>query len=375
MPVFTIEMLPARQGDALFVEWGDDPDSTHRLLIDAGTPGTFKAVSERIAKLDPGKRNFELLVVSHIDSDHIGGTIPLLKDKDLGATYEDVWFNGLKHLPKSDVEPFGPTQGDELTKLLKQRTWNGAWQGEAVVVPEEGPPPVKPLADGMTLTLLSPFAQQLRNLRPEWPETVLEHGLVEGVPPTAPPELGPAGDIDVFGAAVPATPDDVTDIADLADRAVIEDTAAPNGTSIALLLEFGKRSVLLNADAHPSVLRRGIEALLKHRKKPKLVVDAFKLPHHGSRFNIDLPLLEKVECRRHLISTDGTQTEHPHIEGVARVLATSDQPELVFNYRSKWNAVWDDDEVVKRGKYSRRFPPEHGGPGIVFDVMQLPAEG
>ena len=31
----TIEMLPARHGDALWLEWGD-PDHRHRMLVDGG---------------------------------------------------------------------------------------------------------------------------------------------------------------------------------------------------------------------------------------------------------------------------------------------------------------------------------------------------
>ena len=38
-PLFRVEMLPARQGDCLWIEWGD-AQHPYRALIDAGTPGT-----------------------------------------------------------------------------------------------------------------------------------------------------------------------------------------------------------------------------------------------------------------------------------------------------------------------------------------------
>jgi glyoxylase-like metal-dependent hydrolase (beta-lactamase superfamily II) len=95
-----IEMLPARQGDALWIEYGEDPQRPHRVLCDAGTPGTWPVVQARIADLPEGQRAFELLVVSHVDADHIGGSLPLLTDTRLGATFDDVWFNGWRHLPQ-----------------------------------------------------------------------------------------------------------------------------------------------------------------------------------------------------------------------------------------------------------------------------------
>ena len=98
--MFEIEMLPARQGDALWLEYGDAAHP-RRALIDAGTPETWDALQARIAALDPGDRHFELLIVSHIDKDHIGGVIPLLEDTALGITFGDVWFNGFRHLPST----------------------------------------------------------------------------------------------------------------------------------------------------------------------------------------------------------------------------------------------------------------------------------
>jgi glyoxylase-like metal-dependent hydrolase (beta-lactamase superfamily II) len=88
MSKFTIEMLPARQGDALWIEYGD---SAHprRALIDAGTPETWDVVRPKIEQLAPAERRFELLVVSHIDLDHIGGVLPLLaaaKDLETSST-------------------------------------------------------------------------------------------------------------------------------------------------------------------------------------------------------------------------------------------------------------------------------------------------
>ena len=124
--VFRIEMLPARQGDALWIEYGSDA-GLRRVLIDAGTPGAWEAVRARIARLPPAERRLELLVVSHIDNDHIGGVLPMLEDAELGLELGDVWFNAYRHLPQT-LEPMGPVEGERLTKLLVDggHHWNEA---------------------------------------------------------------------------------------------------------------------------------------------------------------------------------------------------------------------------------------------------------
>ena len=45
--VFSLELLPAKDGECLWIEYGD-PANPHRVLIDAGRAGTHKDVLRRI---------------------------------------------------------------------------------------------------------------------------------------------------------------------------------------------------------------------------------------------------------------------------------------------------------------------------------------
>jgi hypothetical protein len=76
MTILRIEMLPAEEGDALWIEYGD-PKSPRRMLIDGGTMDTHPALRAKIAGLK-GKRRFELMAVTHIDNDHIDAMVKLL---------------------------------------------------------------------------------------------------------------------------------------------------------------------------------------------------------------------------------------------------------------------------------------------------------
>ena len=153
-----IEMLPALHGDCLFVEYGDSI-RTRRLLIDGGPIATYRHLAARLDALPAGDRRFELVVMSHVDTDHVEGIVRLLANQPLPMRVIDLWFNGWSHLT-SGGRVLGGKQGEFLSALIVRRfeegQWNGAFSGQAVVVPDDGALPERTLAGGMKLTLLSP---------------------------------------------------------------------------------------------------------------------------------------------------------------------------------------------------------------------------
>ena len=131
-------------------------------MVDAGTPATGDVVLSHVDTLAPDEREFELLIVSHVDSDHIGGVLPVLRDDKRGLRFNDVWFNGRHHLTESFAVE-GVDQGNELSALLADLPWNEAWGRAAVVVPEAGPLPSRQLAGGLSLTLLLALPRATRS--------------------------------------------------------------------------------------------------------------------------------------------------------------------------------------------------------------------
>src|SRR5689334_19196021 len=87
--MLAIEMLPGGHGDALVVEYGTSAD-THRILIDGGTARSWDAVRERL-KARPDQ-TYEAMVITHVDEDHIGGSLQILADPDLRHRIRDIWF-------------------------------------------------------------------------------------------------------------------------------------------------------------------------------------------------------------------------------------------------------------------------------------------
>ncbi|MCU7876385.1 MAG: MBL fold metallo-hydrolase [Candidatus Thiodiazotropha sp. (ex Lucinoma borealis)] len=86
-------MLPARHGDCLWIEYGELA-APHRILIDGGTSGTFQDLKKRFEAIPETQREFELLVVTHIDADHISGVLKLLESDLPGVRLNLPQFNG-----------------------------------------------------------------------------------------------------------------------------------------------------------------------------------------------------------------------------------------------------------------------------------------
>jgi len=343
-----IEMLPAGCGDCFWIEYGD-PQRPRRLLIDGGTTGTYEAIRQRLHRLPADQRHFELLVVTHVDEDHIGGVLKLLSYSDIDVSIDDTWFNGWRHLPGSHLEDFGPVQGEKLTSRLDKPDlqWNRQFDKGRVSISETGPLPTRTLPDGMKLTILSPGVHQLAELRPFWETECRKAGLDPSHAPPEPPPESPAG-FEAFGPP---------DVEALANAPFVSDASKANGSSIAVLAEFEGRRVMFAGDAYPDVLLDSIRRLVGPGENARLRLDAFKLPHHGSNANINRDILKKVDCARYLFSTNGTRFKHPDREAVARVIKFGGhEPELLFNYRTEFNSIWDNRRLIKRYGYSVSYP-------------------
>ena len=359
-PVFSIEMLPAQQGDALWIEYGP-PARPHRILIDGGTPPTIETLRTRIGALAKGDRHFDLIAVTHIDTDHIGGMLRLIGDRSLGMTTDDFWFNAWPQLPGARHDDrLGPIDGEILQRLIEaaKLPWNTAFGGGAAMVPDDPAAalPVATLAGGMMLTLLSPSSIELTALKKDWRKVLhdagldgddLEKGLLEAMRHKGVTRPDVLGDV---------TPDVDAD----ARSSFTPDRAVANSTSIGLLAEFDGKACLLTGDAWAPVLELGIRRLLAQRQLPALRLDAYKVAHHGSKNNTSNSLLETVRCSTFLISSNGAIFHHPDHQTVSRLIATGGPAtgpvSLRFNYLSDDNRIWQDATLRRKHRYEPTYP-------------------
>ena len=354
MKVFRIEMLPAGEGDALWVEYGD-PEAPRRMLVDGGVFGSYDAVLGKIESIE-GRRRIELIAVTHIDNDHIDAMVKLLGRDDLRLQLGDFWFNAWDQITDDRL---GPKQGEMLTHRIRERGFrhNHSAKGEAIRIPDAASRkrlPVYRLLGDMKLTILGPRKDDLVKLRREWKHVIENAGL----------DLEPGGEF-TGATLIEATPKYQKDrlgtrppnVEAWSNREFKEDTSKPNASSISFLAEYGERSVLFTGDARSDGLIEGIDRFLKERGIEKLKLDALKVPHHGSKHNVSNELMKRLDCKQFLISSSGNRFNHPDDDAVARIIRHSDAPVLHFNYRSEDNEDWDRT-IWKDGLgYTARYPP------------------
>lgn len=116
-----IEMLPASQGDCILVTM---PDADIRILIDGGIGDTYKdSLKERLLQLNSENKAIDLLVVTHIDNDHIGGIVELLKENGSDSEskiikIENIWHNSYRHLQFDRALQTGKAEEQILKKVI-----------------------------------------------------------------------------------------------------------------------------------------------------------------------------------------------------------------------------------------------------------------
>ncbi len=318
--MFRITLLPAAQGDALWIEYGK-ASTVRRILIDGGVHATGAILRRRIEALPEPQRTFELGVVTHIDLDHVLGMLELLKRPPAGLKFNDFWFNAWKHLPKSptDTSTLGPKMGEQLSYLLEKRpgqAWNAAFGGKAVSVGSRLPAKasdlkVIDLAGGMRLTILGPTGKRLADLKPVWKKEIEGLGLTPGRAGrrlVGHPE--DEADDTILGGD-PAPPRSARDIDKLAARKLGKDSSKANGSSIVVLAEYDGKRALLTGDAFPDDVLAAVKLLAEADNTATLAVDCWKLAHHGGEKNTSSPLAAALRCPLYLISTSGAKYRHP----------------------------------------------------------------
>jgi beta-lactamase superfamily II metal-dependent hydrolase len=361
--MFSITMLPAEDGDCLFVE-----ANGYRIVIDGGRAKTgMEALPAFLSSL-PAKSDrpsVDLMVLTHVDADHIAGLLALLANPK-GVTIGEVWFNGYEHhklatgafvkpassvsIVRKTVPSTGVLSIDQALRFDSRiRTlgisWNSKFENAAVMVEQEGDLPRIKLSEGVSLVVLGPSRRKLAALFPDW-QTHFR-------------KLAPDKVMAARARQVPT----VANLTQLAGAQNVADQARPNGASITFVVEADRKRALFGADAHPDDLSAALE---RYGGPGRIAFDAIKVPHHGSAKNNTSVLIDRLRAHCWLVSTDGS-SGHPDEEAIARVvLAPEEGKRLIFNYRSERNQAWAEPALQTRF----RFMTEYGdGKGPVTVLL------
>ena len=299
-------VIQAAFGDCLIVE-GRAGEQIRRILVDGGPGGTY-AAALRPMLLDIGQAGgrIDAAVLSHIDNDHILGLLDLfeeLRNTPPGGAVasfppiDRLWHNSFaRAVGGADIEPRvraalrdggrlgaampavagvlrGVGEGDALRAagLALGIPLDAGFPGGQVLVGHGDPTVVDPLR----VTVVGPSKAILDRLRKQWLSWLARHPQ-RGVAPTA-------------GRTA----------------AVALDQSIPNLSSIALLVELDRRSILLTGDARSDQLLEGMTEAGVLDAGGRRHVSILKAPHHGSVRNITADFLRAVTADTYVISADG----------------------------------------------------------------------
>jgi beta-lactamase superfamily II metal-dependent hydrolase len=341
--MFRLRVFPAGDGDCLILSWGDAAPYRH-ILVDGGRQSAYQTLRPVLSEIAEAGEVIELLVLTHIDADHIEGLLAMAADPDLPLAPKQVWYNGFEQL--AALEAMGERQADLYSVQLAHLGWplNLETAGSAVMI-ETIAEPID--ISGLKLTLLSPDRTKLALLHQRWSAwrsaeaaraSAREIAAVEGVEAMGRAPMPVVLDVDVLAAPTHIDPE------------------PPNGSSIAFIAEWQGRRILMGGDAHPDLLARSLSTL----GEDPVAIDLFKVSHHGSHGNCTRELVERLNCRRHVISTNGSRHGHPDPQAIARLLkyGPAGPKELHFNYRTGRTTPWNDAALKALHDYETYFPED-----------------
>jgi len=323
---FQLKILQAYHGDSILIQ-GDFDGQPRNILIDGGPakayqysvfPGELKEVLQDIKSQE---QRIDLLILTHVDDDHIAGLLSAFDNNGLLAQLTDkVWFNSGKlifeHFNKTpdatnfvylkgnntvvgEARATSIGQGVNFESVISEK---GIWHQELIMarqVHEEF---------GIKFTILSPTEKKLKSLLTVWEKK-------------SPESLTGAkkGDYDEKFDTI------------LDDDNFEEDGSPTNGSSIAFIFEYNQKRLLLLGDAHNKVIVNSLKHLGYSEQIP-INIDYVKLSHHGSKKNTSIELLKMLDCNNFIFSSDTEIHSLPNKTTIARIVKQNPKANLLFNY-------------------------------------------
>ncbi|MED3575474.1 MBL fold metallo-hydrolase [Cytobacillus praedii] len=322
----SIKVFPAANGDSFLIRIKDET-SIKNIIIDGGKGELcHQMLKNEFEQLEGQTQRINLLIVTHIDDDHIAGIIKLYKDKKINTSIIDkVWFNSgtlissklsedevsNRDIPILSDDPsrkMSVRQGETLEGILEE---TGAWHKELISTGQLHN------FDEITLRILSPDIETLKELNKKW-DSELKKLLMERL----------------RKKKMSSKTDYHKTINELCTEDFEEDTSLFNKSSIAFLLEDKNYRLLMLGDSHPSIIVNSLRNL-GYSDENKLQVDILKISHHASKKNTSPDLLKIIDCEKFIVSSDGSKHGLPNKQSLSRIVKSMGKPvTFYFNYSS-----------------------------------------
>ena len=253
----------AGKGDCIRLRFGE----THNVFIDTGVTRFASSFRNLCNQIKQTGETLDVLALSHVDDDHIGGVLSCLRSRTYRCPFDEVWMNHSGNSSAGD-RTLSAQQNDEVYARLKA-------QGIKVVPTYTGD--YREIA-GATIETF-------------WPETTNENAYCQQYKEM---QLARHSDYHFSLSALAEMP------------LPAHDTSHNNRQSIVFAFTYENHRLLFTGDAWA-------EDVVKAKESYDLV----KLPHHGSAGNISEAYQSNIQSSNFLICTDGVS--HPDKQTIAKL--------------------------------------------------------
>lgn len=297
------KFLKAGNGDAILIQ-----NNGFNIIIDGGNESKY--LMEEVKAIFEKGEYLNLLVITHHDDDHIKGIIDLLTIVNQGAFGEKfikkVVFNSPRLFLGKIVAPnerlLSYKQAHEVEELLT--SINTEWQ----ICTDES----DSLNFGnLTMDFLSPKLEDIK-----------EYSNNKGTYLTSDYKCDwntPMFILDKY----------------IDDKS--QDSSIFNKNSVVIKLQFEGVKLLLTGDVTPKRLEEITNKLVVDNDGNPIDFDYVKLPHHGSYRSLNKTIIENLNCKNFIISTNGKKYFLPNKRALLKILKYSrrlkgEKINFIFNY-------------------------------------------
>lgn len=321
------EFLP-NPGEAILITI----DNQFTILMDGGYGHPFK---KEFLKTRNPPALIDMVIVTHIDKDHIGGIVKIFKDKN--------YFNNVKHLlfnepeicdlfsEANDSNEVSDQDGNSLLNLLqdnKNINYIKSIYHSNIEIEEK----ISNILPNTKVKILSPSKLALEELLLVWD----------------PCKYRKKTDVSDDVIEIP-----LGDVSTLAQQQYSLDTNIPNKSSIALLLSHNNKNYLLLGDSHITQINQSLIDMGFSKENP-LHIEFVKMSHHGSIRNINKDFFALIKTNQYIIcNTSVKAKKHPNKETIAQIafyglpINNSETKKIMITKKSNVDIKFDESDHKK----------------------------
>ena len=375
--MIVVEMLPAQEGDCFLIA----VDNKYHILVDGGTPYTYRHyLKSRLIKLAEDKKVIDLLIVTHVDNDHIGGIIPFIKENGNASNpqiipVKEVWHNSYRHLQfdkngklefrekeilksivakgameehiknnDEGVKDISGYQGTTLAGLLYSNGYN--WNTISNNLPiRKGV--FQEIDKNIHIKVIAPQDNELEELGKVWKKQLMQkkHSFLFS------DELLFDDAYEYYMRFLREPFIEAREISYMKEEENIEklaykeypsDISVVNNSSICFEIDYKGTLLLFLGD-------KSVGSLDMNLIKEKYAL--LKVPHHGSNNNYSIEFAKKVHADVYLLSTNGRKYQHPDKEMVAKIIYfNKEKKKIFFNYNDL--SIFDFLNGIELSRYN-----------------------